>query len=1434
MFAIAGVTFAYTSCTDYSEDIDKANSRIDEVQTEIEGKIAKVNEQITGINTTINELKAADKATNDAIESLKKQDAALQTAIDNLKAAHDSDVKALTEKYTALKAVADGNTAKISELTTKFTNELSDLDKAYKEADAKLQDQITVNKQSIATLQADVKKINEETVPALNARIDELKKYADDKFATKAELEAQANKTAEDIKKVNELIGGLTSRLEAVETRLNSLSNDLKALSDKYDAFMQTYATDKAAFENQIKALQDKDTELAALIAKAQAAADAAQKTANEAVAAAKNAQETADKAVEDAKEAKTAADNAQKDATKALTEIAAIQDALEGYTEKGAIKAKFAELVAADLAAASRLDNLDDSIAEISNKIKQLFANDAKMAEEIATLFEQKFNKADFAEAFNTAFDSAWVSKFQPALDAAFDTAWDNKFEAKFGDAFAGALETAVETGIIYKAIEEAKGDVTAAQEVITNALGVRIDNLDTYVKKAEIALDQKITNLTTQYTTLKEYTETQVTTLTNAILKYYGEAMDAFYQNLRSLVFIPELYVGGVESVEYIYASYSALMHPVVDGEPEYVELTYGDEEYNKCLISTENWYTYEPMSDGDYEVSSYINPLVAVSYQMNPSSAVVKATDKFAFDTRDVESVRSSIAFDGEKPEAKVISSENGILKVGINALGQWANQNPRNQANEWSMTDNISVFALQAYVKTKEGKDTVVTSDYARLYANEMRFCDLAFEENSDAISRSECELGYKLYRSAAAAIWNVPSLRVKYDGQLDLHDVVRTHIAIISPTNKNGTHHVVYEDKFPENDYNVEYQFQLIDYKTGKNETSQSQHAYLSGEDNCIFTPCGTTNGLRDYKTDLTSVGRRPLVRVTLVDKATGNIILVGFIKIEIVREVAAVTADPFTHEFGYACDSSYTFTWDNVVDNILKKTNLTREEFAKLYVLEKTNGVACQYGYVNGELTEDVVPLGKVTEVLDLAGRPFGSTTDVLKWSLDASDMDRIYKSEGHKATTYVRFVLRGTSEAHSSIYEGIYVPLEATVTKIQGDEVGTKIKEYWFGDNMSKAKINVRVPNTSGADGNTLDWTTNINQVWVGGVPKFGETIDKLIEDNKASYKYYFAPVQPTYEIDGKIYRLYVENDFVQDLYEKDAQGNSKRYTVTKNESISDYELANSLDIQSGIYVNYALFCDVTNLKDGKVVSKHVKIASFVDVNNYPHSVIKYEDDNDVAKILLNAYPAKDPMLFANIGVAVYLKPCYVTLSVKNAVNPYYFLRPINVDPVNTNSFTDGEDVYAVGSNINVIDLITLTDWRGKDIVTSKYLKFYGVKGVKVDVENATTDLNKSDINTTRLFDVATDGLIKLEYRATKDPKNETLFKENYNFFGESVKAAWGKPELTDALGHIHYHNNGNNVADFMIRIPVEVEYDWGWISNIYVNIPVKKTTVK
>ena len=55
MLAIAGLTFAYTSCTDYSEDIDKTNNRVDNLET----KLADVEKQVASNKTAIEDLQKA-------------------------------------------------------------------------------------------------------------------------------------------------------------------------------------------------------------------------------------------------------------------------------------------------------------------------------------------------------------------------------------------------------------------------------------------------------------------------------------------------------------------------------------------------------------------------------------------------------------------------------------------------------------------------------------------------------------------------------------------------------------------------------------------------------------------------------------------------------------------------------------------------------------------------------------------------------------------------------------------------------------------------------------------------------------------------------------------------------------------------------------------------------------------------------------------------------------------------------------------------------------------------------------------------------------------------------------------------------------------------------------------------------------------------------
>ena len=71
MLAVAGLTFAYTSCTDYSEDINKVDGRVDDVQSQFDAFKSATNESIEKINGLIADLKTT-VATLETKEDHKK------------------------------------------------------------------------------------------------------------------------------------------------------------------------------------------------------------------------------------------------------------------------------------------------------------------------------------------------------------------------------------------------------------------------------------------------------------------------------------------------------------------------------------------------------------------------------------------------------------------------------------------------------------------------------------------------------------------------------------------------------------------------------------------------------------------------------------------------------------------------------------------------------------------------------------------------------------------------------------------------------------------------------------------------------------------------------------------------------------------------------------------------------------------------------------------------------------------------------------------------------------------------------------------------------------------------------------------------------------------------------------------------------------------
>lgn len=222
MFVLAGATLAYTGCTDYDEDIEAINDRIDMLET---GKLKTVEEQVASLNTTVKNLQDAQSKAQSAIE-------ALQSTLGELKTKHDADIKKLEDDYKA----ADAS------LKTSIENQIKTLTDQFNSKVAELNTAISGLQSSVDTINGKISSI-EATIKTLAT-----KEYVDATFATKqavAVLETE--------------LGKLSARLEIAEKSISTISTDVENLKKAVEA------AQKAADDAQTAADKAQETADAAL-----------------------------------------------------------------------------------------------------------------------------------------------------------------------------------------------------------------------------------------------------------------------------------------------------------------------------------------------------------------------------------------------------------------------------------------------------------------------------------------------------------------------------------------------------------------------------------------------------------------------------------------------------------------------------------------------------------------------------------------------------------------------------------------------------------------------------------------------------------------------------------------------------------------------------------------------------------------------------------------------------------------------------------------------------------------------------------------------------------------------------------------------------------------------------------------------------------------
>ncbi len=1167
----------------------------------------------------------------------------------------------------------------------------------------------------------------------------------------------------DDIKDVQEQVDANKSALAALESQLTSLKSAAEAAKTAADAAAQAAQAAKSA-------------------------ADAAQATGDEALAKAKAAEAAAE-------QAKAAAEQAKLDA---IADATAKVEALKVWVAEQGFATK-EELAAAIAVIGGQIEGIEAGLSELTNYAlglqEQINTLNLTALSNIAALQEDlDAQKAALEKLMDSTTDEALALKLEEVIEAI------KTIDNNYGQAI-GNLEARLnDMDEIFAAKFESQDQFIAQLSQVVNTL---VDDVDANA----VSINELWAEIETQFKPTLGMLASNIDAIHTNI-----QTLHVLFTSLRSMVFVPDLYVDGIEATEYTFALGSYLSGACTENDTEVTGL---DDQATQYALAGNEIYGYvSTMMDWTY------NPVWTVNYHLNPSNAKVDAK-ALSFISKDAQSI-SSRAANASTAEPAVVgaTTKDGILTVSYTAKGE-AITTKKNM---------VAMMALQANLKNGE-KDTIITSDYAALYPSQVSPFMIAYSKKNiggEYACIDKKNEYFHVYPTAMEAIENEATLTVEYNGSLELKDYLCIHynqsnsILGLNNSNSAGMHKVwAYGE---EAQYDLEYKYSLVSYIVGKAETPENKYAVVDekGHVEPRYVDAQGNQHVSNGTTGVSAIGKKPVVRVEVVDKNTGDVVLGGFVKIEIVRSITSTVVDPGFDmgKWAYACGwMSKSLTWSQMSGGLLEATAKTsKAEFEQVYELEKigqkwaNNLASYEYlavTYVKNEVgefvrldskeAEEIYPeLKKLANQYDKLtyfgqiheyGNVQGVANDYLIWSTIMESRAHIFDNE-NPLTIYVSYVPQ--DEVGEGTAPRIFVPLTVEIVYPLAD-FGKKIPEYWY-DNETTQRLNVNYPKDGG---NTKNYTVDLDNAFEGNSIQFelknnvdneydGSPVFKgnWAEKGYVAYDYFFSWDNHKKAIGDSEFYYYLEGKQETNPYP------TKLYATNEPEKLNP----------------------VTYL-----------IATVDTDGNVKYAGETAENANDVAKMLLNAWAHDANIAYAPVvGVKAYSAECGIKLDDSYKFNAR-FLRPIDVIGKDGGKFTDADDN---GSIVNILDLFKFIDWRNKEFVTGDrknvwYFGYYNIKNLTVDIEGITTTMGGGTLGTTKLNSI------------TKQCTFEQIGGGDVNFTSYN-KAASGNAAtynaIKEALGQIKYVNNGNNVADFTVRIPVIVTYEWGTI-NTYVDCTVENT---
>ena len=930
--------------------------------------------------------------------------------------------------------------------------------------------------------------------------------------------------------------------------------------------------------------------------------------------------------------------------------------------------------------------------------------------------------------------------------------------------------LSDAVTT--LQKSLETAQGDIKSNSDNITD--------LTKRMKAAEDAISGFTTSVASFATAssvkdLKTQLQSNIDVLNVLISKY-----------LESLVFSPSFYYGGIEAIEVSHFDYSQAY------------------KLKDAALST----TGEVWETKDINNTVDVWPTVVAKYYMNPSIAdwnKIKKVDinfntdnyLFYYDTR------------ANAVDATTFTGKDGMLYVNIpnsesffHSIRTYYTETSLGNGNYSRDYDQkIDVFTATAHYNDGD-KDTTITSDFAAAVKAEINSIALADTSSSKLYGGILCNKTNNyihLYTTAKDAISSSATHQLVYNDAtgVDLTKLVQAH-------NIFNTGETAIDDL---NNYGFKIEFALSEYlaQDGNVKTKQSIHAHLSSDGTHLIANAVDENGnaIND-KQDISSVGRMPLVRYTLVDtKNNNNVIAIGYIKFEITsKEKAADIQLKLTDSnYNFGCGYDKSYTWSEIEANLLSKLGMSKADFENNYDMYYGGGSgAAQYSYTNGKFValEPNYYIGTVSKTWNGYGLKNG--TDVLVWTIDGTQLKKfVFDSDNNKykdgvnLDTWIRFKSNMSSDAdvYINLSTGVIAVPDFSKADVAKWADNGKIKQLWaaaagaVGSGYAEIHNHVDVIGQPNADATnfkrSITSTLEGDSVRLSGVDNFLSFYDKLrvvFEFDNTKYDGTIAN-SAIYGLSGAKYCLKAVKD-INGWYTTIYAAKVNPATPTTNPTFvysNEYKIASL----SGLY-------DPSNHKGDQYIY------------NYD---VKYEYIDNNASRAANDILNASASLTAKVVMTV-LTNCDMPVFVKNNTFDVRFLRPVSIKA----GSAEIQDGQTAGSTIeikdNFIDFRNL--WGDATAKAADYVTYYGVTSVKVvadafgNVAGATTDLNNHSNFDVLLSDIRPD--IKLTYASN----------------------------ASGLLGTVKYLNLGNQIGDFNIRIPVIATYKWGELSG-YVQVKVKKT---